>query len=115
LSVFCRMLSYTTFVTPLRIAFVEKESLTWFIIDVAIDVLFFFDIIINFFSAYFDQNFKIVTDKKLIAKNYLTGWFLIDFISIFPISIILESSKDYLSLARLARLPRLYKVIKITK
>jgi hypothetical protein len=53
--------------------------------------------------------------RKKIALTYLKTWFFFDFISIIPVSIILDSNKDYTSLARIARLPRLYRVLKMTK
>lgn len=41
--------------------------------------------IVIFNSAYYDDEFHIVEDRQQIAVNYLKSWFLIDFLSIFPI------------------------------
>ena len=91
------------------------------------------DVIINFLSAYCDEEDNLVTDRwvnpfinihlKKISYNYLTGWFFIDLISSFPFSVFLgggssEESDDtnrYNNLVRVARMPRLYKMIKMTK
>lgn len=54
-------------------------------IDMVVDIFFMVDIIINFISAYEDPDsgFPIV-DLKYIAGNYITSWFFIDFIAVFP-------------------------------
>ena len=110
-----RLLLFTAVVTPFRISFYDEEPLEWIITNTIVDVLFAIDIVLNFFSAYFDSSEELITDKNKIAKEYLKGWFTIDFISILPINYALGSTQDYTSLARLARLPRLYKLIKMTK
>ena len=55
-----------------------------------------------------------VRDLKRIATNYLYGWFLIDFVSIFPFDIIM-SSGVVTKLVRLFRLPRLIKLLDISR
>lgn len=55
------------------------------IIDYCVDGLFIIDIFLNFISAYDDPITGLpVINLKKIAQNYLTGWFIIDFISVFP-------------------------------
>ena len=53
------------------------------ILNVIVDVLFTVDIIVFFNTSYFEAN-EYVTDRKRIAKNYLGGWFTLDFIAVFP-------------------------------
>ena len=78
----------------------------------AIDACFFIDIILNFFTAYINDNKEYVLDHKMIIKHYVFSWFLIDLVSTIPFNLILDVN-NYNSLARVSRLPRLYKVIKI--
>ncbi len=106
---------YAIFVTPFRMAYIEIESLQWILIDSTVDLLFLCDIILNFFTSYYDDDYSLITDRNKISKRYFKGWFWIDFVSILPISQLLSSGKNYASLARLARLPRLYRLIKLTK
>jgi hypothetical protein len=80
--------SYIATVVPVRIAFEESTTQFWLYFDLSIDIFFFFDVIINFLSAYEDQNGDLVTDLKPIAKNYLKSWFVIDITSCIPISYI---------------------------
>ena len=54
--------------TPWQLAFVEEESLTWVIINSVIDSAFLIDIIVTFFTAYFDEKAMcLVVDRKVIA------------------------------------------------
>lgn len=64
--------------------------------------------------AYNSSNEELVDDRKKIAVAYLKSWFVIDCISILPLHYIIETN-DYSSLARIARLPKLYRLIRIFK
>ena len=109
------VLSYTCVITPYRIAFImNDDSVTWQIIDYTTDSIFALDVLINFFTAYYDYNDNLITAHKKIASNYLTGWFGLDIIGVFPFDKILNTNR-YGNLARVARLPRLYKLVKLTK
>ena len=56
-------------------------------INDTIDFLFFIDIAINFISAYerSDTDLTLETRFKLIAINYLVGFFIIDLVSALPL------------------------------
>ena len=57
-----------------------------YIIDEVSNGFFLADIIINFFTAYDNLETELPEIKlKRIAKNYLTGWFTLDFVAILPI------------------------------
>ena len=55
----------------------------------------------------------LVSSKKAIALNYLKTWFVIDIVTIFPLTLIANNSVN--NLGALARLPRVYKMIKALK
>jgi hyperpolarization activated cyclic nucleotide-gated potassium channel 1 len=118
------LLIYTATVMPYHMAFVETQSTgQWFIIDAVIDVSFFLDIIVVFFSAYEEDDGSIVTDRRRIAWNYLTTWLIIDCIAVFPFELLesgssevsVSSSGGYKHLLRLMKLPRLYRLIRIVR
>lgn len=54
---------------PVRIAFIDDSELFWIIADWCIDCLFFIDLFVNFFSAYFDSDENLVVEKKVIKHN----------------------------------------------
>jgi len=59
----------------------------------------------------------VITDLKLIALNYLKGWFFIDAVSIFPFQIFFDDPENgmFTKLIRLARLPRLLKLFDVNR
>jgi hypothetical protein len=62
------------------------------LIDGLVDGFFGIDILINFISSYEDPvNGLPVVSLKKIAINYLTSWFLIDFIAVIPTQLIEEA------------------------
>ena len=105
-------------VTPYRIAFVEDETFEWIVANYVIDFLFLIDMILCFMTAYYTEEYELVEDRAMIAKTYLTGWFFIDFLAIFPFEKVqggeseVEGAND---MARLAKLGRLYKVLRLIK
>jgi hypothetical protein len=77
--------------TPINLAFPHlADDTNWTTACLIIDFLFLMDIFINFFSAYEDQDLRIQDDRKLIVKNYLRGWFIIDIVAILPIETLLD-------------------------
>ncbi|CAI2381154.1 unnamed protein product [Moneuplotes crassus] len=102
------------FLVPWRLAFFDDEaSLSWFIADSGIDCFFLVDIVLNFFTVYTNRYEDYVTDRRLIALNYLKGWFIFDIISILPIEYLIGDTRGLNDLARLARVLRMYKLVKI--
>lgn len=72
---------------PLEFAFAEmfegKKALG--AAEKLTDLLFAFDILINFRTAYVnDQTDELVTDPVKIAKNYLKGRFWVDLLASIP-------------------------------
>ena len=109
------LLLFVSVCVPARLAFVEDESTEWIIIYALIDSFFFLDILLSFFTAIDDdQKVYSITDRKLIAKNYLRGWFFIDIISILPIDVIFFASQnEATALARFSKIGKLYKLIRM--
>ena len=116
------MIACTT--TPVYIAFHETdlsgELTSWEILNIVLDCIFGIDIIVMFFSAFHDDEFHLIDELKPIAMNYLRGWFLIDFLAIFPFDSLItsknaSSTEDINGIVRIARLGRMYKLIKLTR
>ena len=84
------------------------------IVTNTIDTLFMMDIIVIFNTAYYDEYLQIIDNRKLIVKQYLTGWFTIDLMAIIPFDMILNATKTN-QLVRFARVGRLYKLVKLTR
>eukprot|EP01045_Picozoa_sp_COSAG04_P006148 COSAG04_NODE_298_length_17490_cov_10.214249_13_plen_177_part_00 len=82
------LLLYVSITVPYRAALdvdVAFLSMTWWF-DVVVDVYFIVDIVLNFRTSFINTTTDVrETSSRLIAKNYLKGWFAIDFISCIPV------------------------------
>ena len=78
--------------------------------------MFMIDIVLVFNSAYYDNKFKIVCDKRQIAKEYLRSWFLVDFLSCIPMQLLAFTSfNNLLKFTKISKFYRMLKVAKLTR
>lgn len=114
------LLLVTSVYTPIDIAFQSerktREQMTGGeIFNLVTDLLFLVDIIINFNSAFYDDDMEIVDDRKRVAKQYVMSWFIIDLLAIFPFSFVFGSDDSYNSLIRITRLGKISRIVKLMK
>jgi len=107
------LILYSAIVTPYDIAFSDSSKVSWF--DILIDILLGIDIVLTFFSAYTDEEENLVKNHKKIIKKYLQSWFIVDIISVLPVSYFFNPSGKYSGLTKISKLPKLYRLIKLTK
>jgi hypothetical protein len=91
------------------------------IIEYCFMSIFVMDIIITCNLAYQDENDILILDRKKIARHYLSFWFWVDLIGVFPFYIVIlaimgdigvdDQTTRYLQLVRLFRLVRLYRIM----
>jgi len=128
---------YSAVVVPLQMGFPEIQlGVTARSLAMFSDVLFFLDVIHNFFVGFYaDDDENMIRDRRLIAKRYLATWFLPDVIAFAPLDYFVSttsastvsglgsgsaddsvssSNAQVLSL-RLARLTRLLRITKLTR
>ncbi|CAD8110106.1 unnamed protein product [Paramecium sonneborni] len=67
-----------------------------------IDIIFAIDILMNFITAYIDENYNLIKEFKLIFLHYLKTWMILDIISIPQYQFSIQQS--YLQLFKLFRL-----------
>ena len=115
------LLFYVATVMPFTMAFVDTDEGAWFYFNLCLDTAFLTDVLVNLFSAYYDEDNRLITSRKKIVCTYLKGWFVVDILASFPFNL-LESSIDsgspsgnYNNVLRLLRLPRLYRLLKIAR
>ena len=107
------LILYSAIITPYDIAFSDSNKVSAF--EVLIDILLGIDIVLTFFSAYTDDEENLVKNHKKIIKKYLKSWFIIDIISVLPISYIFNPQGKYSGLTKISKLPKLYRLVKLTK
>jgi hypothetical protein len=87
------VLFFVAITLPYRIAFSEKDPLIWQVLNYSVDLTFLTDIVLTFFTTIPDEERgEVITDKKRIARSYLTSWFAVDVISIIPFDVIFQAS-----------------------
>ena len=99
---------------PYRLALISNDTRAWAFINGFVDICFLLDIIIIFNKTIFDENFQIVIDRKIIAAQYIKGWFFVDVLAIIPFDLFFGGS-DLNQVVRIARIGRMYKLIKLTR
>lgn len=73
------ILLMTGFIVPFRVCFIDdSDDNDWYEVDVFFDSVFGLDMLVNFFSAFYDQHNRLRKTFKEISLHYLTGWFWID-------------------------------------
>ncbi|XWS48217.1 hypothetical protein CRYUN_Cryun13aG0055200 [Craigia yunnanensis] len=76
---------YSSFFTPLEFGFFRGLPENLFLLDIAGQIAFLFDIVVRFFLAYRDtHSHRMVYDRKLIALRYLKSRFIVDFLGCLP-------------------------------
>ena len=79
------LIIYSVMVIPYRIGFDVPAEGAGDAFDIVVDVFFFIDILVNFRTAYVDEEGNVQTVPEEIAIHYLKTWFTVDFFSTVPI------------------------------
>ena len=112
------ILVFVALVVPVRLAFSEDDTEAWVAINYFVDGSFALDLILTFFTSYFDDKLLVdITSKKQIAINYMKTWFFVDALSIFPFEPILSQINwDHIgALVQITRVTKLYKLIRMVR
>ena len=116
------VLVFIAFYVPYRAVFVTPPlSLAWQWIEYLITATFVLTIFLNFTTAYFDHDSRLIFSPKAIAIKYMQGFFIIDLLSTIPWEHLgknMESADAFSKLPRLLRffrIARLFRLLKIHK
>lgn len=94
--VFAVLLLYTLTLFPFKLCFLSFKILEdsgdktpddtegWRILGLITDILFWIDLFINFLSAYSDKKGETEATPTKVIKNYLSGFFILDFVACLP-------------------------------
>ena len=81
---------YNLILIPLRLGYNEIYCFygnffnCWNILELLNDLVFFFDLGLSFFIAYYNFDEILKSELKSIVKHYLSSWFIIDLITAIP-------------------------------
>ncbi|GMI21874.1 hypothetical protein TrCOL_g56 [Triparma columacea] len=90
------LIIWSVIIVPFRLGFdqePEPGSVQEYV-DIFQDIMFGIDIILCFRVAFLDDQLVYVTEPRSIAMTYFRSWFLIDFLSTFPIDRIIIAAQD---------------------
>ena len=117
-------LLFTALVTPFEVAFLEPVTGdALYVINWVVNGIFIVDMIFQFCMIYPSETaegLRWVDDPRLIALKYLKGWFVIDFVSVFPIGAVAGAAAPSQDLSQLVglrtiRLLRLIKLVRLVR
>lgn len=120
------ILLYTATIMPIRVAFYDVVFFdAWTVIDLIIDGLFAFDILVNCVVTYDLRDGSLEKRPGKVFSSYARSWLTFDIIACLPFSFIefgdqsdeygSSGSRRYNNLVRLLRVPRLYKLLRILR
>ena len=108
---------YVAAIVPLRVAFSKhfKET-AWKVADLTIDFVFMADVVLNFLTTFVKEG-REVRDPGRIAWHYLRTWFVIDFVSAFPVELIDSSSSGGTvnTATTAAKILRMFKLLRMVR
>ena len=82
-------LVYTATITPFEVGLALPTELNaLFLVNQVVNLVFFLDIILQFFLPVPDHSGELIRDRRKIARKYLLSWFVIDFVTIIPFDIL---------------------------
>jgi hypothetical protein len=85
-------LVYNATWVPYHLSFDEDDTVSDLVMDYTVQFIYFIDILLTFFTGYYDKSQFVVLSNYQIAKEYFRGWFLFDVITIVPFQLLLPSS-----------------------
>ena len=115
---FIFLVLYSATYEPYKAAFLIQFVTVADTLDIIVDVCFWVDIVLNFFTGY-EKTAGVELDKRNVAVHYLKGWFIIDLAATFPWDVLVtpteetENSLRQLSLLRLLRLIRVLRILRL--
>ncbi|XP_027897200.1 potassium voltage-gated channel subfamily H member 4a isoform X1 [Xiphophorus couchianus] len=113
---------YVAVTVPFNVCFVSHSeggdrlslvarSTTWS--DIAVEMLFIADIILNFRTTYVSQSGQVVYNTRAICLHYFTTWFFVDLIAALPFDLLYAFNVSVTSLVHLLKTVRLLRLLRL--
>ncbi len=110
----CRLRVCSLVTVPYRLAFNSPATGASWIVDMLVNALFAVDIVLCFITAVTDKRTnELIYEPRLIAVQYLRGWFLLDVLSTFPFDEFFQGGQ--LRILRILRVSRLLKLLRVLR
>ena len=116
---FC-FIAYTSIALPVQVSFlIEEDSpLGIFAFELAMDIFFLADIVLNCRTAFVKNSSTLVYKRRDIVRHYLATWFAVDFTSSIPWELILllaQTGDKGLSALKVLKLPKMLRLTRVVR
>ncbi|KAG5280129.1 hypothetical protein AALO_G00085280 [Alosa alosa] len=91
----------------------DSTSRSTIVSDIAVELLFILDIVLNFRTTYVSQSGQVVYDARSICLHYLATWFILDVIAALPFDLLYALNITVTSLVHLLKTVRLLRLLRL--
>ncbi|NXT56188.1 KCNH4 protein, partial [Pluvianellus socialis] len=109
---------YVAVTVPYNVCFTGTEdslsaARSTIVSDIAVEMLFILDIILNFRTTYVSQSGQVVYDPRSICIHYVATWFFVDLIAALPFDLLYVFNVTVTSLVHLLKTVRLLRLLRL--
>ncbi|KAJ8284396.1 hypothetical protein COCON_G00032460 [Conger conger] len=109
---------YVAVTVPYNVCFTPYDDLdsaarSTIVSDIAVEMLFILDIILNFRTTYVSQSGQVVYDSRSICIHYAATWFFVDLIAALPFDLLYAFNVTVTSLVHLLKTVRLLRLLRL--
>ncbi|XP_053944318.1 potassium voltage-gated channel subfamily H member 4 [Cuculus canorus] len=109
---------YVAVTVPYNVCFTGTEdslsaARSTIVSDIAVEMLFILDIILNFRTTYVSQSGQVVYEPRSICIHYVATWFFVDLIAALPFDLLYVFNVTVTSLVHLLKTVRLLRLLRL--
>ncbi len=102
---------------PYAAAYTPDRPSGW--ADLLIDLVFYADIVLNFFTGY-DKGYQIIMEKNRIVSHYVRGWFVLDLVATVDwewigSSFVVDNDEDVPTLVKMLALIKITRLLRASR
>ncbi|NXA55723.1 KCNH4 protein, partial [Nothocercus julius] len=109
---------YVAVTVPYNVCFTGTEesaaaARSTIVSDIAVEMLFILDIVLNFRTTYVSQSGQVVYEPRCICVHYVATWFFVDLIAALPFDLLYVFNISVTSLVHLLKTVRLLRLLRL--
>ncbi|KAF7665395.1 hypothetical protein LDENG_00144040 [Lucifuga dentata] len=109
---------YVAVTVPYNVSFTpyddtDTAARSTIVSDIAVEMLFIIDIILNFRTTYVSQSGQVVYESRSICIHYATTWFFVDLVAALPFDLLYAFNITVTSLVHLFKTVRLLRLLRL--
>ncbi|CAL8281858.1 unnamed protein product [Merluccius merluccius] len=109
---------YVAVTVPYNVCFtpyeeVDTSARSTIVSDIAVEMLFILDIILNFRTTFVSQSGQVVYEAHSICLHYATTWFFVDLVAALPFDLLYAFNITVTSLVHLLKTVRLLRLLRL--